>query len=149
MIWEKIKRLSWFDWFLILCTVFLLCATALQAFYPQLLHKIIRDYPPHRYGEITVVLDQRNEWLSESIAIGDKLTDSLEGKVWAEVLGCEMAQKGPLKGHTLVRLKVLIMQGDSGPTVFSRYKIRKGERFFFECPIYVFESTIVAWKDVD
>ena len=148
MMGQRLKRLSGFDWFLILCVMFLICGTVLRTFYPSALKKIIRDYPTPRYGEITVALNPSYEWLGESIATGDKLMDSLEGRVWAEILGSEVAQKGTLKGRTLVRVKVLVMQGDSGPTVFSRYKIRRGERFVFECPTYIFESTIVDWKDV-
>ncbi len=140
------KQWSWFDWLIVLGSVFLVSATALKLFFPGMLKKMIRDYPTPRHTEITVALDPRYEWLRDSIAQGDNVFDSLEQKVWAEVLSVQTAPDGPLKGRTLVRLKVLVMQGDSGLTVYSRYKIRKGERYVFECPLYIFESVIVGWK---
>ena len=145
---EKLRRMALFDWFVILCALFLLSGAALKFMFPGYLKKVVWDNSAPYYAEITVALDSRYEWLRDRIGKGDNLRDTLEGKVWAEILGKEQVSNGPLKGRTLVRLKVFVMRGDSGPTVYARYKIRMGERFVFECPLYVFESVIVGWKGV-
>jgi hypothetical protein len=149
MILERLRKFSLFDWLVVLGVVFLLGATMLKVFFPGYLKKVLRDDKARSYAEITVVVDPRFEWLRDQITRGDSLFDFLEGIVWSEVLDKEYREEGPFKGRTLVRLKVVVKGGDSGPTAYARYRLRVGERYVFECPEYIFESLVVKSRKIE
>ncbi len=146
MTWRQ--RIHWFDVAVMLFAAFLLSGITLKLFFPELLRKTLKDHPQDRFGIITAVLDPDYEWLAERIRPGDALWDSLEDKNWMEIMGKRVAESAPLKGRTLVDIRVLVQGNDAGPTAFGRYPIRIGERFFFNCPQYVFHCYIVDRRNV-
>jgi len=136
-------KVSILDFAVLLLVLLVIFAVAVNKFFPNRIHRVIRRMPQQKEFVVKVILDKERNWLVNYINIGDGQRD-LENNFMAEIIKVKKTKIIDNTYSVIITLRLKANIEPGGFIVYGSNLLRPGENFVLETKGYLLKGLVYS-----